>query len=92
MSRVARPGSRGGDEAKNDEQRCKYADVLYGRFKAMYLSNPDVDLLICGDFNDDPTDESVRDYLHATGDVRAVRAAGPEPRLLALMAGKEGQP
>jgi Endonuclease/Exonuclease/phosphatase family len=27
---------------------------------------------VCGDFNDDPTDKSVTDHLHATGDLKAV--------------------
>jgi endonuclease/exonuclease/phosphatase family metal-dependent hydrolase len=75
--------------SKTDEEgegRDKYASEIYGRFHAMYRTNPDVDLLVCGDFNDDPDDESVRDYLHAVGDPKAVRAGGREPLLLDLFA------
>src|SRR5262249_46027748 len=41
--------------------RDKYADEIYGRYKAMFLSNRDVALLVCGDFNDTPEDDSVKD-------------------------------
>jgi endonuclease/exonuclease/phosphatase family metal-dependent hydrolase len=76
--------------SKSDEEgvgRDKYAQELYGRFRTLHEKNRAVDVLVCGDFNDDPTDESVREYLHATGDVRAVRT-GAEPILLDLFAGK----
>ena len=53
----------------------------------MYTANPRVDFLVCGDFNDPPDAESVRQHLHATGDVEAVRRAR-EPLLLDLFAGK----
>jgi endonuclease/exonuclease/phosphatase family metal-dependent hydrolase len=77
--------------SKEDEEgagRDKYAQEIYGRFRAMYRTNPAVDLLVCGDFNDDPWDESVTKYLHATGDVEAVRSA-TGPVLLDLFAGKD---
>jgi hypothetical protein len=70
-------------------QRNRYADVIYGDAKAMILSNPKVDVLICGDFNDDPTDVSVTDHLKGTGDMEKVRNSGREPYLLNLMAGKD---
>jgi hypothetical protein len=66
---------------KTGDSRKNYADVIYGRFRAMYTANPKVDFLVCGDFNDDPTDESVKDNLHAIGDVAKVRAGGKEPFL-----------
>jgi endonuclease/exonuclease/phosphatase family metal-dependent hydrolase len=69
------------------EGRDKYADQIYGEFRAMAKSNPKVDLLICGDFNDPPEEESVLKHLHARADRRAVEQAG-EPLLLDLMAGK----
>jgi endonuclease/exonuclease/phosphatase family metal-dependent hydrolase len=70
--------------------RDKYAKQIYGRYKAMYLSNPAVDLLVCGDFNDPPTAEPVVTYLHSVADVSALRndAAG-DPPLLNLFAGKD---
>jgi endonuclease/exonuclease/phosphatase family metal-dependent hydrolase len=66
------------------EGREHYADIIYGRFHAMYKSNPKVDLLVCGDFNDNPDDKSVTEHLHATGDLRKVKAGGAEPMLYDL--------
>src|SRR5262249_23155640 len=68
--------------------RDKYADLIYGRYRAMYKSNPDVDFLVCGDFNDTPDDDSVRDHLHGVGDEDAVRRRGGE-LLFDLMAGRD---
>ena len=50
---------------KVGEGRDKYANQIYGRFRAMHKANADVSLLICGDFNDNPDDASVKDHLHA---------------------------
>jgi endonuclease/exonuclease/phosphatase family metal-dependent hydrolase len=69
--------------------RDKYADQVYGRFRAMYTSNPHVDFLVCGDFNDSPEDESVTRHLHASAIDGAVRTANEGPRLYDLMAGKD---
>jgi endonuclease/exonuclease/phosphatase family metal-dependent hydrolase len=66
--------------------RAKYADQIYGRFRAMYESNPDVSLLVCGDFNDNPDDPSVTDHLHASGDLARVRAGGDPPLLFDVFA------
>lgn len=67
--------------------REKYADLIYGRYRAMFKSNPDVDLLVCGDFNDTPDDTSVKVNLHAVGDAEAVRKADGE-LLFNLLAGR----
>lgn len=75
-----------------DKGRRKYADLLYGRFKAMYLSNPQVDLIICGDFNDTPSDPSVTESLQATGDRKAVlRSGGEDPLLFNLSANRNAK-
>jgi hypothetical protein len=67
--------------------REKYGDQIYGRFKAMYLANPRVDFLVCGDFNDDPDDPSVTEHLHAVGDREAVLRSGDgDPLLFNLFA------
>jgi endonuclease/exonuclease/phosphatase family metal-dependent hydrolase len=79
--------SRVSDE--EGEGRDKYADICFGRYRGMHTGNPQVDLLICGDFNDTPDDDSVKDHLHATGDRAAVRRDGHPPLLLDLMAGKD---
>jgi endonuclease/exonuclease/phosphatase family metal-dependent hydrolase len=75
---------------KEGAKRDKYADQIYGQYKAMFRSNPEVDLLVCGDFNDPPDAESVTQYLHGTGDAEAVRRARwPDPLLLNLFADKD---
>jgi endonuclease/exonuclease/phosphatase family metal-dependent hydrolase len=71
------------------EGRDRYGDVCYGVFKAMYRSNPNVDFLVCGDFNDSPDDESVTKHLHAPG-MNEFRRRGQEPLLLDLFADKIG--
>jgi endonuclease/exonuclease/phosphatase family metal-dependent hydrolase len=68
--------------------RDKYANQIYGEFKAAYLSDPNVDLLVCGDFNDTPHDESVIRHLHAAADPKEVLGRGGDPRLLNLFADK----
>ncbi|HZV06743.1 MAG TPA: endonuclease/exonuclease/phosphatase family protein [Gemmataceae bacterium] len=71
---------------KQGEGRDKYADAIYGRFRAMHRANADVSLLICGDFNDNPDDPSVTTNLHATGDLDRVKANGDPPPLYDLFA------
>jgi endonuclease/exonuclease/phosphatase family metal-dependent hydrolase len=70
------------------EARDKYADQIYGEYKAMHRANAKVDLLVCGDFNDPPDEISVVKHLHAVQDRDAVLKSGNEPLLLDLMAGK----
>jgi endonuclease/exonuclease/phosphatase family metal-dependent hydrolase len=70
---------------KTGKGRAHYADQIYGRYKAMYLANPRVAFLVCGDFNDNPDDVSVTEHLHATGDLARVKAGG-EPLLYNLFA------
>lgn len=71
--------SRVSDE--EGEGRSHYADHIYGRFHGMYKDNPKVDLLVCGDFNDNPDDKSVVEGLHAIGDIEKARAGGEPPPL-----------
>jgi endonuclease/exonuclease/phosphatase family metal-dependent hydrolase len=76
--------------------RDKYADEIYGRYKGMFLSNRDVAFLVCGDFNDTPEDDSVKDNLHGrpVEQIDEVRKSTPEPLLLDLFGGpaKEKDP
>jgi endonuclease/exonuclease/phosphatase family metal-dependent hydrolase len=67
----------------------KYGDQIYGVFKGMYLRNPKVDFLVCGDFNDNPDDDSVTQHLRALGDREAVLHSAGDPRLFNLFAGKD---
>ena len=69
--------------------RARYADQIYEAFQTLHKKNRNVDVLVCGDFNDPPEAPSVTEHLHATADIAAVRKNGTEPRLLNLMAGKD---
>jgi endonuclease/exonuclease/phosphatase family metal-dependent hydrolase len=71
---------------KEGEGRDGYAQKIYDRFLALHQKNAKVAFLVCGDFNDDPDDESVVKYLNATSDVKKVKAGGDKPPLLNLMA------
>jgi len=81
--------SRVSDDEKKGTGRAKYADMIYGHFKGMFLANPDIDLLICGDFNDTPEDKSVMEHLHATGKRSEVTKDTREPHLFNLSAGRD---
>ena len=75
---------------KEGTARDKYADTVYGAVKAMIKSNPKVDVLVCGDFNDPPDDDSVTKHLHAISDVEKVKSGVADgPFLLNLMARDE---
>jgi endonuclease/exonuclease/phosphatase family metal-dependent hydrolase len=65
-------------------KRDAYADVLYERVEELCLRNPAADVLLSGDFNDEPDDPSLRDHLHTTADSTWVRP-GANPVLLDLM-------
>jgi endonuclease/exonuclease/phosphatase family metal-dependent hydrolase len=73
---------------KTGGQRAKYGDQIYGVFHAMCNSNPQVDLVVCGDFNDPPEAPSVTEHLHAIGDAGEVLRS-TTPRMLNLFAVKD---
>jgi endonuclease/exonuclease/phosphatase family metal-dependent hydrolase len=69
--------------------RDKYAKQIYGVYKGMYLANPHVAFLVCGDFNDPPDDASVTKYLHGSDDQEKVKESDrDEPLLYNLFADK----
>jgi endonuclease/exonuclease/phosphatase family metal-dependent hydrolase len=70
------------------EHRARYADQIYGTFKAMYRSNPKVSFLVCGDFNDTPDSPAVVKQLHSSGNLEQVVQAKTEPMLYNLFADK----
>jgi hypothetical protein len=79
--------SRTSDE--HGAHRDKYGDQIHGVFRAMYTSNPNVDFLVSGDFNDPPDAPSVTEHLRATGDLEAVLRLQRDPLLLNLFADKD---
>lgn len=54
--------------------RSNYARIIYDDFHAAYRKSPLVDYLVCGDFNDTPTDDSLVHDLGSTGDLKKVLA------------------
>lgn len=77
---------------QDGSKRIAYAGEMYETYLSIEnFSSELADVLICGDFNDEPDDESVRLGLRATGDVASVIASAElqQPRLLNLMAGRD---
>jgi endonuclease/exonuclease/phosphatase family metal-dependent hydrolase len=73
------------------EHRDKYGDQIHGVYRAMYTSNPQVDFLVSGDFNDPPDAPSVTEHVRAIGDLQAVLQSRSDPLLLNLFADKNAQ-
>lgn len=74
---------------KDGSSRGRYADAIHGRYRSAVQSNPKVDFLVCGDFNDTPDDPSVVRHLRASGDAARV-CRDPEAALLFnLLANKD---
>jgi endonuclease/exonuclease/phosphatase family metal-dependent hydrolase len=70
------------------EGRNKYAKAIYDRYRTLYAKSKDVDLIVCGDFNDPPQSDSVNKFLWATDDPKLVREERGGLHLLNLMTGK----
>ena len=56
----------GGTEA-SEIWRVAQAEILRGEIDALLLENADANIVVCGDFNDEPTNRSVIDVLNAKG-------------------------
>ena len=73
--------------------RAEYGKIIHKRYlelqKQVRPGAPPLDLLVCGDFNDNPKDVSVEQYLQATGDVSEVEASANPNKLFNLFAGKD---
>ena len=67
-------------------KRMEYAEKMYGEANALYHANPKADVLLCGDFNDNPTDPSVVQGLRSVNDPRGLIAPDGQLRLLNLFA------
>jgi endonuclease/exonuclease/phosphatase family metal-dependent hydrolase len=89
---VAHWTSRVTDGPEDGSRRMSYANDCYGRVNEILHSNPDADVIVCGDFNDEFKDASMQTGLRATDDLSLVRNASGEPRLLALFASWSGDP
>jgi endonuclease/exonuclease/phosphatase family metal-dependent hydrolase len=81
---VAHWTSRVTDKDNDGSKRKIYAENCYGRFREIFTSNPDADVIVCGDFNDTINDPSLRDHLHAAGDEQSVIQSREIPKLFDL--------
>src|SRR5262249_53549941 len=70
---------------KDGAARGRYADQIYGAYRNMLRRDPNVNLLVCGDFNDTPDDASVTKHLHATADRAATLKSNDPPVLFNLL-------
>lgn len=79
---------------KEGSGRAKYGDQIHGQVRAILTANPAADLLVCGDFNDDPNEPSVRGHLKALESPQELFAQNPQTgSLLNLFGGfRPGQP
>lgn len=77
---------RSDDGSRKGSGRDKYASTIHDDYRAAVADNPDVDYLVCGDFNDDPDSDAVANVLKVTAD-RAAVTRGAD-RLFGLLSGK----
>lgn len=67
---------------KDGAKRMRYAQAVYGEYREIVTANPTADVIVCGDFNDDFADPSIRQGLNAVA--TPAELAGPGPRMLDL--------
>jgi endonuclease/exonuclease/phosphatase family metal-dependent hydrolase len=72
----------------SEKGRIHYADTIYKTVKDYWDRDPRTAIVVSGDFNDTPQDESVVKHLHSCGDLQAARQS-KEPLLYNLFAGKD---
>lgn len=76
---------KGGDPTRG---RGAYASTIYNACRDAIRANPAADILVCGDFNDDPDSDPVRRALHVTDDPKLVTTDTSPPRLFGPLSGK----
>lgn len=77
---------------KTGATRGKYAKAIYGRFNTLYQQDPNVDLLVCGDFNDNPDDASVVTHLRGKADREdALKVVDGQPNMFNPFAKMQGE-
>ena len=68
--------SKSGGEAASAPGRLMAANVLKKAFDSLMNRNPDIKVIIMGDFNDNPTSEGITDVLEAKADKNKVELNG----------------
>jgi predicted extracellular nuclease len=84
------PSRRGGSD-KSEISRIAAANRLRNEVDKLYAKDPLSKIIIMGDFNDEPTDISITEYLRATTMVCPVTQALPNDQLYNLAAVKKSQ-
>ncbi len=68
--------SRGGGEARTAPFRNNGAKLCRNVVDSLFNVNPQSKIFVMGDLNDDPTNESLKSYLRAVGNIKDVRKTG----------------
>ena len=68
--------SRSGGENKAAAYRNKAAQVCKGIADSLYQDNPESNIIVMGDLNDDPTSPSVKKHLNAKGKIEKTSQGG----------------
>jgi endonuclease/exonuclease/phosphatase family metal-dependent hydrolase len=89
---VAHWTSRVTDDKDDGHRRMSYANDCYGRVNSILKQDPDADVVVCGDFNDEFRDASIQKGLRATSNIEDVRNSLDEPRLFDLFGNWRGDP
>ena len=63
----SRTGGKGGD------LRSRGAEIIYGEAEKLTEEFPDIKIVVMGDMNDNPTDESMTVWMHGKEDIKDVR-------------------
>lgn len=69
---VAHLPSRAGDKKGRDQLRERGAEIMYDHAMSMMKKYPGIKIVCMGDMNDNPTDSSMENYMHARGKVSEV--------------------
>jgi endonuclease/exonuclease/phosphatase family metal-dependent hydrolase len=70
-------------------KRDRYGKIVNEVCNKMFRADPKADILVCGDFNDEPNSPAVADALDTTGDAGRVSASRERILFLNLLAGKD---
>ncbi len=68
--------SRSFDAGWSEPKRMAAAKVARHILDSLLVGNPKADIIVMGDFNDEPSDRSLKQVLHSTFDAARVRADG----------------
>lgn len=76
MFMVAHWPSRTGGQRASEPKRIGAARTMRNIIDSVLLEKPDLKIVLMGDLNDDPTDESIARVLGAMGNIKDVKAPG----------------